>query len=488
MPRFAQRTSCLFVRLAFLALMGWAANGQTQSNAGGKPLPAGKVIDNVQCTADPTQAYALYLPSHYSPARVWPIIYTFDPGAHGKDPVELYKDAAEKYGYIIAASNNSRNFQSDSLFKAAQAMWDDTHLRLTIDARRIYTMGFSGGARVATMLAMRCEKCAIAGVIAHGAGYPNSLPPSDKDRFAYVAFIGDKDFNWTEIMELRRTKEQLGTAFRVKVFVGPHQWAPPAIFEEAIEWFQLKAMQTGAAPADPAFIERFFARTQKDAEDAFQRKDAIAQFEAYRLLAFDFSGLKDVSQFQAKLAALKSSAELKQAFKKEQEAIDKQHALTEELSAKLARVGEADFDAQQALSASLAAGLTALRKEGEHAKKEETRLIYQRAFNDLWAQGIEAGQAELEINKRYGRAEFYFQLISNITPDRVWPVLLLAETNALRGDKKRALKDLHEAVKRGIRHPESITEDANLQSLRSDPEFQQIVAALKAKLESQPAQ
>jgi len=475
----------LFVTLMFLILAFTAAVAQT--NPAPPPLPTGQIIDSVPCIADSSQTYALYLPSNYTPAKTWPIIYAFDPLAYGKVPVKLYQDAAEKYGYIIAASNNSRNFQADAASKAAQAIWEDTHARLTLDSRRTYMMGFSGGARVATTLALRCGPCAIAGVISHGAGYPVSFPASEKDHFAYFAFIGDQDFNWPEVTELAREKEDWGAAYRVRVFPGEHQWAPPAIFAEAIEWMQLKAMQAGTVPLDPAFIDQLFAKTQKEAGDAVQRNDTLAQFEAYRSLASDFSGLKDVSQYQAKLTALKTSPGMKQALKKERDAIDQQRSLTHQISSQISQVGEADLDTQAALRTNIVDGMSGLKNKAEHAKNDETRLVLLRSFNDLWAQGIEAGQSEL-ASKRFSRAEYYFQLMSSISPNEAWPVLLLAETSAARGDKKHALKDLHEAVKRGLKNPDAIDKDTNLATLHSEPEFQQIVAELKAKRDSQPSQ
>ncbi len=475
------------ITVAFLVLTFAPATTQTQAKATSALLPAGEIIESVPCLADPSQSYALYLPSSYAPTKAWPIIYAFDPLAYGKVPVKLYKDAAEKYGYIIAASNNSRNFQADAVSKGAQAVWEDTHARLTLDPRRIYMMGFSGGARVATTLAIRCQPCAVAGVISHGAGYPGSFPASEKDRFAYFAFVGDKDFNWPEITQLARQKEDWGAPYRLRVFSGEHQWAAPAIFGDAMDWIQLKAMQSGRVPPDSAFIDQLFAKTQKEAEDAAQRKNTLGQFEAYRSLASDFSGLKDVSQYQAKLAALKNSPEMTLALKKEQEAIEQQRSITQPISSQISQVAEADFDAQPAMRANIVDGMTGLKNKADHAKNDETRLVLLRSFNDLWAQGIEAGQAELE-NKRFSKAEYYFQLMSSISPNEAWPVLLMAETSAARGDKKRAFKDLREAIKRGLKNPDAIDKDTNLGTLRSEPEFQQIVAELKAKHDSQPAQ
>jgi dienelactone hydrolase len=474
----------LALTLYFLSVAGPSANAQMQPGAGAKALAPGQLIDSVPCADDASETYALYLPSGYNPAKSWPIIYAFDPGARGKVPVKLYKDTAEKYGYIIAASNNSRNFPSQTVSKAANAIWQDTHLRLTIDPRRVYTMGFSGGARVATEVAVRCEACAVAGVISHGAGY--SFPPTEKARFVYFAFVGDQDFNWPEVVGLRHRGEECCPAYRLRVFAGQHQWAPPAIFEESVRWLQLKAMQSGVVPPDAAFIDEQFSRAQTEADKAVRAKDAIAQLEAYRLLASDFSGLKEVAQYQAKLAAVKNSPELKQALRKEQEAIDQQASLIQELSSSLSQAADASLEAQMGLRIAIADGMNRLKNNAEHAKNEDKRLIFLRAFNQLWVQGIEAGQAALENSKNYARAEFYFQLMSNVTPDEPWPALLLAETAAVRGDRKRAYKNLREAIKRGLKNPDAVEKDANLQSLRSDPEFQRIVADLKAQVQSQP--
>ena len=63
--------------------------------------------------------------------------------------MERFQEAAEKHGYLVAGSNNSRNGLFEPSLAAMDAMWRDTHSRFRIDARRRYAAGFSGGARVA---------------------------------------------------------------------------------------------------------------------------------------------------------------------------------------------------------------------------------------------------------------------------------------------------------------------------------------------------
>jgi len=76
-----------------------------------KDLPAGKVIERVVCLKDASQSYALYLPPDYAPDRRWPVVYAFDPGARGLRPVERFKDAAEKYGYIVKYDAIAKDFR-----------------------------------------------------------------------------------------------------------------------------------------------------------------------------------------------------------------------------------------------------------------------------------------------------------------------------------------------------------------------------------------
>ncbi|MDH5707077.1 MAG: hypothetical protein OEZ45_13775, partial [Candidatus Aminicenantes bacterium] len=95
----------------------------------------GEIIEKVVCEDKPEQSYTLFLPSAYIPEKTWPILYAFDPGARGRVPLEHFKDAAEKYGYIVAASNNSRNGPWGVVFRAAEAVWSDTNARFSIDPR-----------------------------------------------------------------------------------------------------------------------------------------------------------------------------------------------------------------------------------------------------------------------------------------------------------------------------------------------------------------
>ena len=435
----------------------------------------GQIVD-VTCASDATQSYALYLPSTYTSAKRWPVIYFFDPGGRGQRPLELYKNIAETYGFILAGSNNSRNFSSDQ-GKAVNAVWQDTHARLAIDEYRSYASGFSGGARVAGAMALSGPGGQVAGVIAHGAGYPSNR--TSKDDLPYFFAVGDQDFNWPEVINIRREREEQGSPYRVRVYSGRHQWAPAAVMEEAVQYMNLKAMQAGNLTADQAFLDRLMDTTRKEAVDAESRKDAIAQLTAYRALISDFGGLRDVKEATQKLTALQQSPALKAALKSEREQMSDQLKLEQEISQKIASVADDSVADVTALRLDVRQQMGALNDQAKHSKNELKRLISGRVFSGVFVSAMEDGQQQLAA-RHFEKAEAYFDLMRQVSDDP-WPVLLLADTHAAAGNRKLAIKDLQEAVRRGLKDRAVIESDSQLQGLKSEPDFQKLVAGLEGK-------
>jgi dienelactone hydrolase len=194
-------------------------------------LPRGQVLDRVTARDNDRQSYALYLPSNYTPSRNWPILYCLDPGARGRVPVERFAAAAEKAGFIVAGSNNSRNGPFAPVEEAIRVLVTDTHARLAIDDSRVYAAGMSGGARVALQWAQNGR---IAGVVASSAGFsemPKQIP------FKIFATAGFDDFNHDELYRLSRELAMRGVPHRFTEFEGGHEWLPASLTAEALDYF-----------------------------------------------------------------------------------------------------------------------------------------------------------------------------------------------------------------------------------------------------------
>src|SRR5262245_488008 len=259
-------------------------------------LPAGKVIERVVCLKDAGQSYALYLPPNYTTDRRWPVIYAFDPAARGLRPVERFKEAAEKYGYIIVGSNNSRNFPDRPLAEIIKAVFDDTQTRFSIDQNRVYTAGMSGGARVAGTVAQSLGDRA-AGVILCGAGFSQAKLPDKPLSFPVFGVAGVEDFNWIELRQLHKALDSIGSANRFVTFDGDHTWAPSDFCLTAVEWLELQAMRSGRRERDDKLIARLFDKMAGEARADESAKRVYEAFLKYEAIAKDFNGLREAPEF-----------------------------------------------------------------------------------------------------------------------------------------------------------------------------------------------
>ena len=472
-------TACRLASRIAAGLLFFAMGSAAWEGSPPDGIRPGEVIEAVPSKHFPGQSYALYLPRAYTPQKRWPVIFAFDPGAQGEIPVRKYHEVAEKYGYIIAGSNNSQNFLGESEAKAIEAMLADAAERFSLDPKRSYTTGFSGGARIATLVALRCsDPCRIAGVVASGATYPANTPPSAKDSFLYFMALGDTDFNYPEIIQTQLAKERFGSPYRVRLFPGPHQWAPADVFEQAVEWFQLRAMASGAVPKDEAFIAEQKKKTVAEATQAEAAHNALREFFARKSLAEDFQGLADTADAQSRLESLRRSPELKKALDKERSEVEMQHQLEGEAAANISRFFKNPTAFDGDARSSIVSTMQTLKRNGQSAKDENQRRVYLRAESSMFAEIVEEGQRRKMAGK-FNEALPFFELLAEASPERAWPPLLIAETRAAMGDHKRALKALRQAANTGRIDAELLQKDQDLAPLFSDPGFQQIVAELK---------
>ncbi len=297
-------------------------------------LPAGQIIDRVTCAADSSQSYALFVPAGYTPSRAWPVIFAFDPGGRGRTPVERYQVAAERYGFIVVGSNNSRN-GSTEIPKILAAMTADVADRLAVDPKRVYLAGMSGGARVALQVALASKD--VAGVIASSAGYPDGRTRKTLP-FPIFSTAGTDDFNH---LEMRQLDFALTTPHHLAIFKGGHVWLSSELALEAVEWMELQAMKTGLKPRDEGEIDRLLAARMPPAS-AGTGGAGKETFLALRAMVDDFQGLRDVSAFATRLAALDRDKIIRAALQKDLDDDHREETILRDLTSMTARLASDD--------------------------------------------------------------------------------------------------------------------------------------------------
>ena len=346
-------------------------------------LPRGRIIDAVTCSGDATESYALFLPSNYTPDRAWPLLMGFHPGARGRAIVDTYQAAAEAYGYIVVGSNNSRNGPWEVSGRAVTAMTADIAKRFPIAAGRFYMTGLSGGSRVALQVALATKK--IDGVIASSAGYPDSQPRTSVP-FVIFGTAGADDFNYIEMKLLGR---ELKTPHRIVIFDGGHQLPPPPVAMRAIEWLEVQAMAKGSRTKDAALVERLF---QKGLAAADLEATPAVQAEALASLASDFTGLRDVTALNDRVATLMKDKDVKRALSQSRADDFAEARMLNELIE--LHAGLADSDARPQTLLQLHGLLARLHKTATAADDSDTRRQARRVLRAVTAGSADEPDAE----------------------------------------------------------------------------------------------
>ncbi|HKY29134.1 MAG TPA: hypothetical protein VJM12_14445 [Pyrinomonadaceae bacterium] len=472
--------------LIFVFLAHSAEYAFTQSES----IPKGQIIEKVEALNEPSQSYALYLPSNYTPDRKWPVLYAFDPVARGRVPVERFKAAAEKYGWIVLGSNNSRNGPWEFAVDAWNAMLKDSHQRFAIDDERMYATGFSGGARAAVRIGALCN--CLSGVIASGAGFPTGLAPSPAMRFVFFGAIGVDDFNFAEVKTLEELLAKAGISHRIQTFDGRHEWSPVAVATVAVQWMELQAIKSGKRPRDDGFISATWEQRFSEAKTHEESKRYLEAYEIYLDLAQSFKGLRDIAQVETKINQLRDHPELKTSIREEQKQLRKQRELESQLGS-LIVARERQASSEQTVTGGsvnrteegfdrrnqLQALISELRKQSKAAEDSTQRRVSRRVLDGLFAGLIEQGIRLLQTEKNYSESIKRLKIASEADPDRPGVFFYLAWAYAANGDKKKSLQFLSKAVDKGFSDSGTITTNKAFDLIRNDPEYQQIIERLK---------
>ena len=181
-----------------------------------------EVIKKIDCIADVSQSFALYLPKDYHTETKKGAIFFFDPHGDGALPLEKYKTLAESLNFIFVGSNNSKNGNDwPTSQKVCEALFSDCQKRLNIDAQQIYVVGFSGGAKVACYALSQFSF--IEGALPQSAMLPIQ-PNNIQSKKSIVGMAGTSDMNYTDVVNGMDALPESVFTKRTLLFHGKHEW------------------------------------------------------------------------------------------------------------------------------------------------------------------------------------------------------------------------------------------------------------------------
>ena len=447
-------------------------------------LEKGKVLPKVLCQDNPQNSYALFLPSAYTPKSEWPILYALDPAARGRIPVELFRQAAEKYNYILVGSNDSQNGSWEHVIQSLIVLWNETNERFSIDKKRIYVTGFSGGSRAASIFA-RVIMHPVAGIIGCGAGMAKSLiKPNQISPAYYLGIVGKMDFNYREMMMMRDQFEQLDVSHRFLTHAEGHDWPSAEICERAIEWMEIIGIQKKIRPEDDELIAKIYEKELEEARSLESAGEFSQALSTYKTLAETFSTWLDTSLIRANIQTLQKSAEYANDLKEE----DRIEALEIQYLRKFGQLFS-QIDKNPPPPKNIESFITNLGLDELKAKLAENQSGKDHflAIRLLHGLEIDAGSKGWEFYRKeeFVKAISFFEIAAQggntDSPMKKNIYYNLACAYAKTQNKKKALENLRLAVENGFDDIEHIKQDEDLAYLRDSKEFQEIIKREQTK-------
>jgi dienelactone hydrolase len=205
------------------------------------------------------ESYQVVVPAAYAREKSFGLLVWVSPMPSGGLPDEWLEPLAKRDVIAIGADNSGND--RGTAYRVALAL-DAVHnvkARYTIDPKRIYVTGFSGGGRTACRLGIAYPDVFTGGIYQGGTDFYRGVPdPADAKRefppgfvkpedalfrkvkaeSRHVIVAGEEDFNRPSCKatyEMMTKRENFARATYIEMPGAPHVWADAATFAKALD-------------------------------------------------------------------------------------------------------------------------------------------------------------------------------------------------------------------------------------------------------------
>ena len=435
-------------------------------------LRKGAIMESIAVNDTVPEDFALFLPSKFDASKRWPVIFVYDMQGRGERVLHMLSGAAERNNYILAASNkvnDSLSLTQNVLI--SKRMFNTVFELFKIQKDRVYTAGFDGGARIASVMPTFMNQ--ITGVISCGSTVGNKEILSNKNPFHFVGVVGVEDFNYPEMVKMEKLFDLMKFSNQTLVFDGGHKWPSQELLSRAIELFDLSAMAKKVIPMDTSFVKKSYDRRLLEVNELISNNRAVQAYNELGEVMEVYRDFMNVDSLKASRKILKRGTTYKTQkrslntwlFKESLIKDDYDYYLEEDiLTYNYNNLGWWNY------------------QMGELIKYKNSKNIYQRQMgvrlegylNALIADNIDIIALDTPIDEE--ALNFLWMLKTITSPDDFSNYLKVISWNAKIEDYGTALYYLEELLKKGYTNTDELYALENTALFRITPAFNALVA------------
>ncbi|QBA64702.1 alpha/beta hydrolase [Muriicola soli] len=438
----------------------------------------GIVRDSVPVNDSIPETFAIYLPTNFEPSVKWPVLFAMDMEGKGKQIVHMFREIAEKEGYILAASNNihdSLSIVQNTL--VVSRMLNTVYTLFPIHKQRTYTAGHGVGAQFASILPSVIRP--IEGVISSGSDVPFKELIDPKNPFEFVGIVGRSDYHFNNLVEdsdlTTITRRALGKSKFVDyllVFEGGEEWPDKSYLQRAVEILTLRSMSKGNVELDTAYVRSIYNRNFATLNNHVLENDYLAAAFLADEMISKFKGLVDLEELKKRRKVITREKVYSVQLRKQKRYMQKEYFIRGEydynlnddvLTLNYNNLGWWNFQMDE------------IRKFIKSSDPFEKEMGYRLLgfVNALVEDNIALEKAQDPLNEE---ALSYLWMVKTITaPKEFKNYLNIISDSSKYEDFGTALFYLEELLKNGYRDKAALYALKNTALLRITPEFNEII-------------
>ena len=264
----------------------------------------GVVTDSVIINDSIQESFALYLPRNFEMSKNWPVIFLFDEKGRGRQLVRFFQEAAEKEGYILAASNSIHDSLPISQnILISNRMFNKTFQLFSIHPKRIYTGGKSNGGRLASIIPVFIPN--IEGVVSLGGALGNVEVLGSKNLFHYIGIVSKEDYNYPTMLADEEMLNGLKFPNQLLLLNDEDEMQELHQLQKAMQIFTLSAMAKGTIAANETFVDQSYKANLVEIDSLIKSNKLLEAEKLIQETRSVYRVHKNVDELKEKLKLLK---------------------------------------------------------------------------------------------------------------------------------------------------------------------------------------
>lgn len=435
-------------------------------------LKKGVLMNTIKVNDSVPESFSLYLPTSFNVSKKWPVLFVFDVEGKGPQAMGMFRQSAEELGYVLAASNSVHDsLPTSQNILIANRMFNKIFSMLPVQKNRVYTAGFSNGARLASIIPLFIRE--IEGVISCGANIRTVELLNTRNTFHFIGIVGREDYNYKEMVEFRKKLNKMKFPNQLIKFDGGHQWPNMESIQTAMEIFTLASMGKGNTEKDNSFIDAGFEENISEINTLVNSNKLLQANELIEETIAVYRLYKAMDSLKEKKRLLKKNKWYRTLNRNEDAALFKESLIKENFSYSL----EEDVLAYNYNNLGWWSYQMEELKKYMESKDNAQQQMGKRLLayiNALAEDTIDILLAEEEVEEE--GVHFLWMLKTITDPSDYSYYLKLISDSARIEDYGTALFYLEEALKNGYKNKNELYALEHTALLRITPEFNGIVA------------